>query len=104
MKENKTATAEIKLFSIVLNDWRGTYEREIGLGIVTSIPQSDGLCWVSKIENDEDGYFIIPRAECRHISKLVLSDKNIEDISIKFIEKEKKSIPIYRVKAFSRPS
>jgi len=83
-KAEPKTSKKIGLFSIVLNDWREQYSRESGLGIVTSVPDLDGLAWVSKIEKDDNGYFIVPIAELRFISKLTLTDKTITNIGIEF--------------------
>ena len=103
MEKNKTAD-EINLFSIVINEWRDGLERESGLGIVTSVPQSDGLCWVVRILKDKEGYFLCPTCECRFTKVLRLTDKKIEDLSIKFVDIPKTEKPIDRVKAISKPA
>ena len=85
MKEKK-----ISYFSIVENEWREQYDREWGLGIVVSVPQSDdGDVWVARILKDKDGYFIIPELVLRSIKWLKLTDFVIGDIPIKLTKQSK---------------
>lgn len=76
----------IKLFSIVENEWREEYDREWGLGIVTSVP-NDERVWVCKVLKDEDGYFVAPDAVIRSVSVLRETKYQLTDLSVKFDEK-----------------
>ena len=71
-----------QLFDIVLTEWREQYDREEGLGIVTSVP-NDGMCWVCKIEKDDEGMFVIPNAMIRSIKLLKPTHHKLVDMSIK---------------------
>jgi hypothetical protein len=77
---------EVKFFQVVENEWREAYDREWGYGLVTSVDQGDGRVWVTKIEKDDDGYFLAPEAVIRHKSRLRPTSKTIKDISITFAD------------------
>ena len=79
--------SNIKLFSIVENEWREEYDREWGLGIVTSVPQPDGHVWVAKILKDDEGYFVAPEAAHRHESVLRETNYQLTDLPVRFDEK-----------------
>lgn len=77
----------VKFFQIVEREWREEYDREWGLGIVMSVDQGDGYVWVVQIDKDDDGYFVAPRAETVHKSRLRETSKEVSDLSISFKEK-----------------
>jgi hypothetical protein len=78
---------EVKHFQVVENEWREAYDREWGLGLVTSVDQGDGNVWVTKIEKDGDGYFLAPESAYRNKSSLRQVNKVITDISVSLEEK-----------------
>lgn len=78
---------QVKFFQIVENEWREEYDREWGLGIVTSVDQGDGYVWVTKIEKDDDGYFVVPNAVYRSKSQLRETKYTVSDLSVKLDEK-----------------
>lgn len=79
--------AEVRFFQIVENEWREGYDREWGLGLVTSVDQGDGCVWITKIEKDGKGYYLAPEAVFRNKSKLRMTNKVIADIPVSLKEK-----------------
>jgi len=80
----KTELTKLTVFSIVLNEWREKYDREWGLGMVIT-PIQDGHCWVAKIIEDSDGYFVIPEVVYRSVKRLRNTNKTIAEVSISFV-------------------
>lgn len=78
---------KVRFFQIVENEWREGYDREWGLGIVTSVDQGDGYVWVTKICSDKDGLYLAPEAVYRNKSRLRQANKVVDDISIELKEK-----------------
>ena len=75
---------EVKFLQIVENEWREQYDREWGLGIVTSLDQGDGYVWVAKIEKDDDGYFVAPEAVYRSKDRLRATTKTLTNLAVEF--------------------
>ena len=78
---------DVKFFQVVENEWREGYDREWGLGLITSVDQGNGNVWVTKIEKDDDGYYLAPEAVYRNKSKLRVTNKVIADITISLKER-----------------
>lgn len=78
----KKSTYTPNLFDVVTLEWRGVYEREEGLGLVTSVP-NDNMVWVCKILQDDEGMFVVPEAVIRPLSRLQPTHHKITDVSIK---------------------
>lgn len=78
---------EVRFFHVVENEWREAYDREWGLGLVTSVDQGDGYVWVTKIEKDDDGYYLAPEAVYRNKSRLRATNKVITDIPVTIKER-----------------
>jgi hypothetical protein len=78
---------EVKHFQVVEFEWREAYDREWGLALVTSVDQGDGYVWITQIDKDEEGYYLAPRSEYRHKSRMLETNKIISDISVKLNEK-----------------
>lgn len=76
-----------RFFQIVENEWREGYDREWGLGLVTSVDQGDGYVWVTKIEKDDDGHYLSPEAVYRNKSRLRTTNKVIADITVTLKER-----------------
>lgn len=75
---------EVKYFQVVESEWREKYDREWGLALVTSVDQGDGYVWITQISKDDEGYYLAPRSEYRHKSRMRETDKVISDIAVKF--------------------
>lgn len=73
---------KVNFNDIVENEWREQYDREWGLGLVTSVDQGDGNVWVTKIGQDATGYFLTNEAAIRNKSKLRSTGLVVDELAL----------------------